>query len=68
MRMLYGTECTVPNVRPVMLYGTECWPVKNLHVQKMQVAEMRMLRWMCGHTRMDKIRNEDIRERVGWPP
>ncbi|XP_070007264.1 uncharacterized protein [Nicotiana sylvestris] len=55
-------------VRPAMLYGTECWPVKNSHIQKMKVAEMRMLRWMCGHTRMDKIRNEDIREKVGVAP
>ncbi|XP_019256456.1 PREDICTED: uncharacterized protein LOC109234866, partial [Nicotiana attenuata] len=52
-------------VRPAMLYGAECWPVKNSHVQKMRVAEMRMLRWMCGCTRSDRIRNEDIRDRVG---
>ncbi|KAG5619034.1 hypothetical protein H5410_018858 [Solanum commersonii] len=52
-------------VRPALLYGAECWPVKNAHVQKMHVAEMRMLRWMCGHTRSDKIRNEIIREKVG---
>ncbi|KAG5619924.1 hypothetical protein H5410_005142 [Solanum commersonii] len=45
-------------VRPALLYGAECWPVKNSHVQKMHVMEMRMLRWMCGHTRSDKIRNE----------
>ncbi|CAN6710825.1 unnamed protein product [Malus baccata var. baccata] len=49
-------------IRPAMLYGTECWAVKHQHVG---VVEMRMLRWMCGHTRKDKIRNEDIRGKVG---
>ncbi|KAM1143650.1 hypothetical protein ACFX2B_032151 [Malus domestica] len=52
-------------IRPAMLYGTKCWAVKHQHVHKMGVAEMRMLRWMCGHTRKDKIRNEDIRGKVG---
>ncbi|XP_070016044.1 uncharacterized protein [Nicotiana sylvestris] len=55
-------------VRPAMLYGVECWPVKNSHIQKMKLVEMRMLRWMRGYTRLDKIRNEDIRERVGVAP
>jgi hypothetical protein len=32
------------------------------------VAEMRMLRWICGHTRRDRVRNDDIRERVGVAP
>ncbi|KAG5591403.1 hypothetical protein H5410_041917 [Solanum commersonii] len=26
---------------------------------------MRMLRWICGYTRSDRIRNEDIRNKVG---
>ena len=30
----------------------------------MDVAEMKMLYWACGHTRLDHIKNEDIRRRV----
>jgi hypothetical protein len=52
-------------IRPMMLYGIECWPTKRRHVQQLSVAEMRMLRWICGHTRRDRVRNEDIRDRVG---
>src|SRR5680860_1326697 len=52
-------------IRPAMLYGAECWPTKRRHIQKLGVAEMRMLRWICGHTRKDQIRNDDIRERGG---
>ncbi|KAM1096920.1 hypothetical protein ACFX19_014649 [Malus domestica] len=44
--------------RSAMLYGTECWAVKYQHIHKMGVVEMRMLRWRCGLTRKDKIRNE----------
>jgi hypothetical protein len=55
-------------IRPAMLYGTECWPMKKQQVTKMSVAEMRMLRWMCGKTRRDRIRNETVREMVGVAP
>ncbi|KAL6556647.1 hypothetical protein OROGR_005935 [Orobanche gracilis] len=52
-------------IRLALLYGTECWAVKQCHVHKMSVAEMRMLRWMCGHMRKDRVRNEIIRTKVG---
>ncbi|XP_035834121.1 uncharacterized protein LOC118482649 [Helianthus annuus] len=52
-------------VRPAMLYGTDCWAIKKSQARKTEVAEMRMLRWMCGHTRLDRIRNEVFRERLG---
>ena len=52
-------------IRPALMYGTECWAIKQGHIHKMSVAEMRMLRWMCGHTKMDQIRNEDIRKKLG---
>ena len=52
-------------IHPAILYGTECWPTKRRHIQKLGVAEMRILRWIYGHTRKDRVRNDDIRERVG---
>jgi hypothetical protein len=30
--------------------------------------EMRMLHWICGHTRRDRVRNDDIRDRLGVAP
>jgi len=48
-------------VRPAVLYGSECWPLKMMQVQRLMVAEMRMVRWICGFTRMDGIRNDVIR-------
>ena len=48
-------------VRPAMLYGTETASMKKTDERKMDVAEMRMLRWMSGVTREDRIRNEYIR-------
>jgi hypothetical protein len=40
-------------IRPAMLYGAECWTTKRRHIQQLSVAEMRMLRWICAHTRLD---------------
>jgi hypothetical protein len=51
-------------IRPVILYGAECWPTKRRHVQQLSVAEMCMLRWICGYTRRDQVRNNDIHERL----
>ncbi|XP_022007798.1 uncharacterized protein LOC110907073 [Helianthus annuus] len=52
-------------IRPAMLYGTDYWAIKKLQARKLEVAEMGMLRWMCGHTRLDKIRNKVFRDRIG---
>ncbi|XP_059281211.1 uncharacterized protein LOC132034891 [Lycium ferocissimum] len=52
-------------IRPALLCGVECWPVKNSYVQRMKMAEMRMLRWMCGLIRRDRVRNEVTREKMG---
>ena len=48
-------------VRPALMYGAETWALKKAQENKLEVAEMRMLRCMCGVTKLDKIRNERIR-------
>lgn len=43
-------------VRFAILHGSECWAVKRAHEQKIRVAEMRIIRWMCGQ-KMDRLRS-----------
>ena len=50
-------------VRPEMVYGAETWAVKKAHEKKMEVAEMKMLHWMCGVTRFGQDqKREDQRK------
>ena len=48
-------------VRPAMLYGLETVALTKRQEAEMEVAELKMLRFSLGVTRMDKIRNECIR-------
>ncbi len=48
-------------LRPTLVYGVGTWALKKAHEKTLAVAEMRMLRWMCGVTKVDKIRNDILR-------
>ena len=48
-------------VGPTMLYGMETVAVTERQMEKMGVAELKMVRWALGVTRKDKIRNEYVR-------
>lgn len=46
-------------IRLILSYKVECWLLKDL------CSEVKMLKLMYEHTRSDKIRNENIRVKVG---
>merc|ERR1712002_202066 len=54
-------------VVPTVMYGSESWGMRVKERNKLDVAEMKCLRNMCGVTRWDRWRNEVVRERVGVP-
>ena len=49
-------------VRPIMLYGMETVAVTERQVGKMEVAELKIMRWPMRVTRKDKIKSEYVRE------
>ena len=52
-------------VMPTSLYDCETWNLSNQQQLKVQATQMHMLRWIEEVTRLDWMRNADIREWVG---
>ncbi len=46
---------------PTALYGAETWNVRESEKKRLYVFEMRCLRSMVGVTRMDRVKNEEVR-------
>ena len=55
-------------IHPTLLYQSENWTLTRKERQMLTTSEMRCLREAAGNTRMDKIRNEEIRRRVNMQP
>ena len=55
-------------VRPALLYGAVTWATTRVQEARLEVNEVRMLRWMCGVTRRDHIQNEHIRGTIQSGP
>ncbi|XP_076038213.1 uncharacterized protein LOC143023538 isoform X2 [Oratosquilla oratoria] len=50
---------------PTALYGTETWNMTEEERRSLNVLEMKCLRSMIGVTRLDRVRNEEVRRRTG---
>lgn len=52
-------------IRPIMTYGIEVREDTNKTKSMLRTAEMKILRTILGKTRLDRIRNTDIRDQCG---
>ena len=50
---------------PTALYEAEAWGMRSADRRKVNVLEMKYLRSMVGVSRMDRVRNEEVRRRAG---
>ncbi|VDP29164.1 unnamed protein product [Heligmosomoides polygyrus] len=54
--------------RPVAMNGAECWPATKEDETRLSAKKTKMLRWTAGVTRMERIRNDVIRQKCGVTP
>ena len=51
-------------VQSVLVYGSETWALKVCDKQQLERTERMMVRWMCGVTLKNKLRSQDLLERL----
>ena len=51
-------------IEPTLMYGAESWVLKEREKQRVQAAEMRVLRKIAVVRRIDNMRNDDIRTQL----
>ena len=50
---------------PTALYGAEAWGMRSSETRKVNVLQLKCLRSLVGVSRMDRVRNEEVRRRAG---
>ena len=50
---------------PTALYGAEAWGMRSAERREVNVLEMKCFRSLVGVSRMDRVRNEEVRMRAG---
>ena len=61
-----GTKVRVVNavVIPTLTYGWEAWTLQARHKGRIEAMQMRVLRRIEGGSRLDRVRNVDLRGRL----
>jgi hypothetical protein len=61
------TKLRIHNVtaKAALKFGSEAWVLKRREEQRLEAAQMKFLRHLLGITRLDKEKNQYIREETG---
>ena len=55
-------------VRSAMIYGSETWTMNVEQQRRLERAEMRMVRWMCGVSLRERKTSDELRRMMGIEP
>ena len=58
-------KCLYEGVIVPTAYGAEAWGIRSAERRKVNVLELKCLRSLAGVSRMDRVRNEEVRRRAG---
>ena len=61
------TKLRIHNItaKAALKFGSEAWVLKKREEQRLEAAEMKFLRHLLGITKLDKEKNQCIREKTG---
>ena len=62
-----GTKLRIHNItaKAALKFGSEVWVPKKIEEQRLEAAQMKFLRHLLGITKLDKEKNQRIREKTG---
>ena len=61
------TKLRIHNItaKTTLKFGSEAWELKKREGQRLEAAQMKFLRFLLGITKLDKEKNQCIREKTG---
>jgi len=61
------TKLRIHNItaKAALKFGSEAWILKKREEQRLEAAQMKFLRHLLGITKLDKVKNQCIREKTG---
>jgi hypothetical protein len=65
--MTKETKLRIHNItaKAALKFGSEAWVLKKRDEQRLEAAQMKILRYLLGITKLERERNQSVREKLG---